>query len=97
MLLPSDIEQIPEIDFVETSVSERIVDTIDLAVKMGDNVAIFGAPGIGKSSALRWMYDGTGHSPSRVFTLDNSIGKNATHVLQQLCESYGISAGHSRA
>lgn len=86
-----------EIDFVETSVSKRIEQAVNLAVALGENAAISGAPGIGKSTALRWLFDGAGECPFRFFTLDKAIGQNITHLLQQICESYNISAGHSRA
>jgi len=40
------------IEFVETSVSRRIHNTVELAQTMNTNAAIIGAPGVGKTMAL---------------------------------------------
>jgi DNA transposition AAA+ family ATPase len=87
----------PVIDFVSTSVSERILDLINLASQLEDNAAIYGVPGVGKTFALKHYFNGSGDDPFRMFTLDRAAGLNSTYVINQLCDSYGISPAHSRA
>lgn len=41
------------IGFVKTSVSERIHNIIDMAIRMNTNAAIIGSPGVGKTMALQ--------------------------------------------
>lgn len=85
------------IEFVKTSVSERILNLVNLACASGDNAAILGVAGCGKSFALRHYFDGNGDDACRMFTVDSSVGHNSTYLIEQLCDSYGVQAGKSRA
>jgi DNA transposition AAA+ family ATPase len=83
-------------DFVETSVYRAIEATVKTGLDLQQNVALDGPAGSGKGCALRYLFD-CRDGPSRMFTVDAAIGHNTTYLIQQLCESYNIGAGQSRA
>jgi DNA transposition AAA+ family ATPase len=86
-----------DIEFVETSVSRAILDAVHQGCELGENVAIDGPAGCGKSFTLKRWFGGCGADPFRMFTVDAAIGGNTTYLLSQLCDSYGVSPGQHRA
>lgn len=75
--------------FVETSVSRRICQTADLARELGTNAAVVGAPGIGKTAALR-EYERS-NPRARLIVIDHVLSKSMRHLLMALIgvESHG--------
>lgn len=74
--------------FVETSVSQRIYQVIDLARKLETNAAIVGSPGVGKTFALE------AYAHERPYTLylclTQASASSMQALLRSLCETLGL-------
>ncbi len=75
---------------VETSVFQRIFTTIDTAVVMGQNAAIIGAAGVGKTTALN-AYTRDGIRIARL-TMNQSIARSMREILHSLCDAMDVPA-----
>lgn len=68
--------------FIETSVSQLVFQTADVALKMCTNAAIAGAPGVGKSAAIN-EYVRT-HSGAMQITITQVLAKSMRHLLMAI-------------
>lgn len=75
--------------FVETSVSRRIRNIIDLAVEMVENSIILGAPGVGKTVALN-AYTSETLRIARV-TISKTTARSMRELMRQICEEIEMS------
>lgn len=66
--------------FAETSVSRRIFNVADLALEIGTNAAVVGAPGVGKSAALA-AYERKRQRRTHVITVTQVMCKSLRHLL----------------
>ena len=87
---PSDGDSRP---FVETSVARRILDTIQLAQEMRTNAAIVGAPGVGKTAALKAFAAKNRHA--YLFTVTQVLSGSLQALLRALCDELGVVPGGS--
>lgn len=83
---PPDSLQREGLPFVETSVAHRICRVADLALEMGTNAAVVGAPGVGKSAALLAYARTRNYRRTHVITVTQVMCKSMRHLLLALRE-----------
>jgi len=77
-------------ELVETSVYRSICATIDMAMEMRENAIIIGAPGVGKTIALK-AYTSDCVNIARL-TITKSTARRMKDILANLCEEMDIPA-----
>lgn len=86
---------IDDIPFVETTIARRIFGIVELARTRGENAAIVGEPGVGKTRAINAY--AAAHSETILMTVNAITGNALRDLLRELSELLGIFARGSIA
>ena len=92
-LLVADDPPVETVPFVETSVSRLIFDVIDRAERYKMNALIMGAPGVGKSHALREalrLSDELEGPNVALITVTGMVGSSVLALLDEVSEHLGV-------